>query len=273
MRDHLISDQSQTLSQIQVTSLANMTKGAPWILEQLHVRDHHILLWTTRGQGRVLLHGLRRGFGAHNAIFVPAGKVFSFELGLQVQGLATLIPNDGRATLPDRTQHLRLQDGTEQAELTAILDALRRELHQERALMSEALNAHARLLSVTLRRDIQSAGAQPPARASERIVRRFCDILATEFTSGRPMAWYADQLDITPTHLTRVCRQAAGLTAAEMLSQMVQHRARCLLRDSEAPINRVANALGFGSAAYFTRFCQQHFGASPSQLRKSAQSR
>ncbi len=263
----------QPLGQICVETLASLTKGTPWLLEQLHVRSHHILLWTTRGQGRALLHGLRRGFGAHNAIFVPAGKLFAFELGLQVQGLATLIPDDGRVTLPDRTQHLRLQDGTEQLEFTAILDALRRELHDERPFMAEALNAHARLLSVALRRDIQEAGPQPPARASERIVRRYCDILASEFTRGHPMAWYADQLDITPTHLTRVCRQSAGLTAAEMLTQMTQHRARSLLMDSDLPINRIAESLGFGSAAYFTRFCQQHFGAAPSQVRKQARSR
>ncbi len=260
----------QPLPQIRVETLAGLTKGAPWLLEQLHVRTHHILLWTTRGQGRVLLHGLRRGFGAHNAIFVPAGKLLAFELGLQVQGLAMLIPDDGRVTLPDRAQHLRLQDGTEQAEFTAILDALRRELHDQRPFMAEALNAHARLLSVALRRDLQEAGPPPPTRASERIVRRFCDILAAEYTNGHPMAWYADQLDITPTHLTRVCRQAAGLTAAEMLSQMTQHRARSLLLDSDLPINRVADSLGFGSAAYFTRFCQQHFGAAPSQVRKQA---
>lgn len=258
------------LPQIRVETLAGLTKGAPWKLEQLHVRSHHILLWTTRGQGRVLLHGLRRGFGAHNALFVPAGKLLAFELGLQVQGLATLIPNDGRVALPDRTQHLRLKDGTDQAEFTGILDALRRELHEERPLMAEALNAHARLLSVALRRDIQTAGPLPPARASERLVRRFSDILATEFTSGQPMAWYAEQLDITPTHLTRVCRQSAGLTAADMLNQMIQHRARSLLIDSDMPMNRIADAVGFGSAAYFTRFCQHNFGQSPTQLRKLA---
>ncbi len=84
------------------------------------------------------------------------------------------------------------------------------------------------------------------------------------------MAWYAEQLDITPTHLTRVCRQSAGLTAADMLNQMIQHRARSLLINSDMPMKRIADALGFGSAAYFTRFCQHNFGQSPTQLRKQS---
>lgn len=81
---------------------------------------------------------------------------------------------------------------------------------------------------------------------------------------------YAEDLDITPTHLTRVSRQCSGLTAADMLSQVVQHEARMMLNRTDLPINEVAQALGFGSAAYFTRFSQQHFGAAPSQIRKAA---
>nr|WP_279391816.1 helix-turn-helix domain-containing protein [Shimia aestuarii] len=84
------------------------------------------------------------------------------------------------------------------------------------------------------------------------------------------MATYAEELEITPTHLTRVCRQCAGLTAADMLNQMVQHEARVLLTRSDLPVQDIADYLGFGSAAYFSRFSQQHFGASPTQLRKSS---
>ncbi|MEP2530590.1 AraC family transcriptional regulator [Shimia sp.] len=259
------------LSQIKVLTLAQLTKGEPWLLEQLHVRNHHILLWTTRGQGRVLLHGLRRGFGAHNAVFIPAGKLLAFELGLQVQGQAILIPDDGRVTLPDRTQHLRLTDGLAQAELTGIFDAMRRELHEDRPFLAEAMNAQAHLMSISLRRQVQTAGPLPPAKAAERIVRRLCDLLARDFRSGQSMAAYAEQLDITPTHLTRVCRQSAGLTAADMLSQMIQHEAHSMLIHTDKPINEIATDLGFGSAAYFTRFSQQHFGHAPSQVRKRAQ--
>ncbi|MBO9477679.1 helix-turn-helix transcriptional regulator [Shimia sp. R11_0] len=262
----------QPSSQIRVMTLAQLTQGAPWVLEKLHLRDHHLLLWTTRGQGRLLLHGQRRGFGAHNAVFVPAGKLLAFELGLQVQGLATLIPDDGHVPLPSQPQHLRLQDSKSQAELTATLDALRRELEEQRPFMAEALTAQARLMSVALRRSIDAAGTAPKERAADRIVRRFCDCLAKEFATGNPMAWYAEQLDITPTHLTRACRQSAGITAAEMLSQVVQHRAHSLLRAGNWPIKKIATSLGFGSAAYFTRFCQKHFGASPSQIRKAMHS-
>ncbi|MCP9482024.1 AraC family transcriptional regulator [Shimia sp. CNT1-13L.2] len=263
--------QPHATSGIQVMTLAQLTLGGPWQLEQLHVRDHHLFLWITRGQGRILLHGLRRGYGAHNAIFVPAGKLLSMEAGRHVQGQALVIPADGRVNLPDRTHQLRIQDGLAQAELTGLFDDLRREIHENRPLLTEALTAVASLVSIWLRRQMQIAGPAGRATAAERIVRRFSDLLSEDFRSGRPMAAYAEDLDITPTHLTRVCRQCAGLTAADMLNQMIQHEARTLLTRSDLPMNEIADRLGFGSAAYFSRFSQQHFGAAPSQIRKTAQ--
>lgn len=260
----------QTLPQPLVHTIAQHTAGAPWMLELLHVRTHHLLIWTTRGQGRVLLNGVRRGFGTHNAIFAPAGKLVSIELGLQVQGLVALIPADERFSFPDRAQHLRLQDGTEQLEFIAILDALRRELHENRPFIEDALTAHTQLLSVTLRRDLLTAGDLPRAKAAQTLARAYGDLLSKHFTEGHSMAWYADQLGVTPTHLSRVCKQSAGITAADMLSQLVQHRARLLLITTDRPMRIIARDLGFGSAAYFTRFCQQHFGAPPSQIRKQA---
>lgn len=260
-------------SGIRVMTLAQMTHGGLWQLEQLHVRDHHLFIWVTRGQGRLLLHGLRRGFGAHNAIFVPAGKLLAMEIGRHVQGQAMLVPNDGRVQLPDRTQQLRLQDGLAQAELTGLFEDLRRELHESRPFATEALTAIASLVSIWLRRQMQIHGAQPRATAAERIVRRFSDLLAENYQSGRPMQDYAEELEITSTHLARVSRQCAGITAADMLSQIVQHQARLLLTATNTPINEIADSLGFGSAAYFTRFSQQHFGAAPSQIRKAESSR
>ncbi|MDO6480335.1 AraC family transcriptional regulator [Shimia thalassica] len=257
-------------SAIHVMTLAQMTLDGAWHLEQLHMRDHHLLIWITRGQGRLLLHGLRRGFGAHNAIFIPAGKLFAMDTGRHIQGQVLVVPADGRVQLPDRTQQLRMQDGLAQAELTGLFDDVRREIHENRSFLAEALIAEASLMSIWLRRQMQLVGAAPRATAAERIVRRYCDLLADSFHTGKSMASYADELEITPTHLTRVCRQCAGMTAADMLTQMIQHESRMLLKHSDMPINEIASELGFGSAAYFSRFSQQHFGASPSQIRKES---
>jgi AraC family transcriptional activator of pobA len=43
-----------------------------------------------------------------------------------------------------------------------------------------------------------------------------------------------------------------------------------MLVESDMPMRDIADTLGFGSAAYFTRFISQHSGKTPSKLRKAA---
>ena len=82
------------------------------------------------------------------------------------------------------------------------------------------------------------------------------------------MADYAETLDVTPTHLTRAVKSATGKTAADLVTERVLHEARVLLSETQQPARQIAAYLGFGSAAYFTRFIQQHTGLTPSKLRK-----
>ena len=84
------------------------------------------------------------------------------------------------------------------------------------------------------------------------------------------MAFYAKELGVTPTHLTRVVKQATGKTAAELLTERVVYAARLLLGETGHPARNIAQDLGFGSAAYCTRFMQQHTGMTPTRLRKTA---
>lgn len=255
---------------IRILTLAQMSLGESWQLELLHRRDDHVLVWTTRGQGRILLHGLRRGFGAHNAIFIPAGKLFALDMGRHVIGQALLVPADGRVSLPERTQHLRLQDGLAQGEFTGLLDMIRRETEDGKPHLDEALRTHGALVSIWLRRQVLLADPEPTLNAADRLVLKFCDLLSQRYHSGQSAADYAEELGITPTHLARVCKTRAGHSAAELITQVIQHEARRLLTRSRLPINEIASHLGFGSAAYFSRFSQQHFHRSPSQIRKLA---
>ncbi|MEO1365467.1 MAG: helix-turn-helix transcriptional regulator, partial [Pseudomonadota bacterium] len=80
----------------------------------------------------------------------------------------------------------------------------------------------------------------------------------------------AAALGVTPTHLSRACKASTGRTAAELLTERTLYAARISLMETTVPIQDIARHLGFGSAAYFTRFMQQHTGQTPSALRQSA---
>lgn len=254
--------------QIQLLTLAQLSAGQEWRLSLAHDRDHHLLIWITRGQGRLLLDGQRRGLGAYNALWIPARSLFAMELGFQCVGHAVVIPENTRLRLPDIPRQLRIREVQAQAELSALIELAQRELHQGRPLQQDALEAQAALMSVWLHRQIMSEDhitTRPNAGA--RLSARFCALLAQRHPKGGSMADHAAELGVTPTHLTRAVKAATGKSAADLLSERSCHAARRLLGETDQTAAEIAAYLGFGSAAYFTRFMQQHSGLPPSKLR------
>lgn len=262
---------NSALSDIKVMTLPQLSQGQDWRLLLAHDRPHHLLIWVTRGQGRALLDGQRRGVGTHNAIWVPAGSLFALDLGRQGMAQTVIIPPGTPLRLPEMPRHLRIRDAPVQSELSALIEAAAREQHHARPLAQDALEAHAALISVWLRRQIMQDEHVPERRnAAARLSKLYCDLLPHRFRSGAPMADYAQTLNVTPTHLTRSVKSATGKTAADLLTERVLAEARQLLIETRQPAQAIARHLGFGSAAYFTRFLQNHTGLPPSKLRGPA---
>jgi AraC-like DNA-binding protein len=172
--------------------------------------------------------------------------------------------------LPDSPQHFRLRDGKAQYELNAMLDMITREMDTATPAGLRAAHCHLGLLSVWLERQATLAGvnAKRPD-AAHRLVARFSEVMEQTFRSGANIADIAAQLDVTPTHLTRCCRAASGRSAIELLQDRRLFEARKLLLDTKMPVGDISAALGFTSAAYFTRAFQNHTGFSPSAFRKA----
>ncbi len=259
---------------IALVSLAELAKGGSWRLSLVHDRDHHLLIWITRGQGMALIDGARRGVGIHNALFIPARHLMAFDLGRQGFGLgfgqALVIPADTSLTLPTTPQHLRIRDAAAHAEISLLLEALGREQNTRRALFQSAVLANAELVAIWLRRqiDLHLENNPPPRTSAARALSRaFCVRLVTNYASPADMGDHAAALGVTPTHLARVCRAETGTTAAKLLAQRQLHAARQLLSETDVPVLDIARHLGFGSAAYFTRFIKAHTGQPPTALR------
>lgn len=257
---------------ITVSSLTQWNRLGSWRLTQLHEYDKDLLIWVTKGQGLALLQGVRRGVGAHNAFHIPAGTLFSLDTGRTGFGLVVEIPHDPSMALHDAPMLLRIRDVHAQSELTGLLDNLQRELDQDAPFAAEAARAQVSLISVWMRRQALALHGpnEPKSPAGQRLVEAFSALVSQKFRSGKPMADYAAMLGVTPTHLSRACREFAGITAADILTQRSLYEARILVETTKTPLKQISEDLGFGSPAYFSRFVAQHTGKTPSELRRQA---
>jgi AraC-like DNA-binding protein len=177
---------------------------------------------------------------------------------------------DSDFALPATTLHLRIREGQAQVELNLCLDSIHRELDSPHPGHDRAARHHIGLLGVWLERQAARVPAETLAPdAARRLVMRFTALLEKEFRSGRGIADYAAALGVTPTHLTRCCKQTCGRPASALLHDRLLFEARRMLSETDQPVGHIARDLGFTSPAYFTRAFQHQTGKTPSAFRRA----
>lgn len=254
----------------RVVPLARLAQGGRWKTEAMRSYPFPALLWFTRGQGRITVAGVTRGFGAHNLVVLPPNTMHGYEATGQVFGTAIFFPEGADLPLPAEPVHLRFREAHDQAELNLLIDNLAKELERDLPSSPRAVALHAGLLSVWLERQVD-AQARPEGRdrAAERLSAAYAALVEREFRDGLSVAEFAQKLGVTPTHLTRSCNAACGRPAHEILSDRIFFEARKLLRETEMPVKDIAESLGFHSAAYFTRAFQKAAGKPPTAFRRA----
>lgn len=262
---------------VEVTSVAQMVRGGRWRTEAMRSYDRPVLVWFTRGQGRLTIAGRSSGYGPHNLVFLPKQTMHGFTTMGPVLGSVAFLPDIPDIAWPDEPLHLRIQEARYQRELTGLIENIAREAevgdeHVERALMH-----HAGLLSVWLARTASkhaNASMQSTATrldtAAHRLAEAFTALVERDFRNPAGVQHYASLLGVTPTHLSRVCRKVAGRPALDILTDRRHFEARRLLRDTNIQISEIARQCGFASAAYFTRAFRSRSGQSPSEFRNDA---
>ena len=256
-------------SRLRLVPIPRLAVGGRWRVEAMRAISEPMFLWFTKGQGRITLAGVTRGYTAHNAIFIPAGVMHGFEVGPQVFGTAVFFGRDTTLALPETAQHLRIREVHAQQELNIILDSLQREMDSDIPAHDRATQHYLGLLSVWLERQaVKSAPEQPQPDAARRLVARYTALMEREFRKGTGVGEFAAALGVTPTHLTRCCRVACGRSAIEVLQDRRIFEARKLLAETRLPVAKIGEALGFSSPAYFTRCFQHLTGRSPTAFRR-----
>lgn len=253
----------------RVVSIPRLAQGGRWRVEAMRSLSEPLLLWFTRGQGRITVGGITRGYGTHNAVFIPAGVMHGFEVGAQTYGTAVFFGQDSGVDLPADPLHLRVRETQAQSEITTIIDAAQRELESQRPGSDRAARHHFGLIGVWIERQLAAAVAEAKRPlAAQRLARAYADLLEREFRSGQGVGDYARTLGVTPTHLSRVCNQCCGRSASDLLHDRLIFEARRLLAETKVPIGAISAELGFTSPAYFTRAFQHRTGKTPSAFRR-----
>jgi len=260
------------LSGLALANIAQNLQMGRWRTEAMRSHASPRLLFIAKGHGRITIAGLTSGYGPNNLIFIPAHTMYGYDVGPTVFGQMLSIPHAMASEWPDEVVHLRMRDVTAQKEFSMLIDGLERELNSEKDAHSRAAHYHLGLLSVYFERQIMAVPEDSTNRSAEtssaRLVAAYSDLIERDYQTDKSIAAYAEELGVTPTHLTRCCKQTCGKSALGLLSDRIHFEACTMLRETKTPVQDIAASLGFKSPAYFSRAFQSRSGKSPSTFRK-----
>ena len=104
--------------------------------------------------------------------------------------------------------------------------------------------------------------------AGSHLLQRFEALLEAHFRAHWSVADYARELAVTPTHLSRVTRAAAGEPASRLIDARVVREGRRLLAFTHLGVASIAYTLGFVDPALFSRVFTRVAGQSPRAFRQ-----
>lgn len=104
-------------------------------------------------------------------------------------------------------------------------------------------------------------------RQGDILFRRFTKLLADDNVKSRHVAFYANELCVTPKYLSAVCSKVSGRTASEWISDTVTERIRYLLAHTDKSIKEISEYLEFPNLSFFCKYVKNSLGCPPKEYR------
>ena len=103
----------------------------------------------------------------------------------------------------------------------------------------------------------------------EELFLGFQRLVTQHFTEHHDIGFYASELCITTTYLSRIVRQVSGgRTVVNYINQLLLMEASYLLRQTSLSVAQIADRLHFADTTTFGRFFTRLKGVSPKEFRK-----
>lgn len=121
-------------------------------------------------------------------------------------------------------------------------------LQSMRTLYLDAMSAHAALFE----------REEAPLRSAD-IMSRFIQMLeGGSYREHRTVAYYAQELCVTPKHLHKISTQVSGRTPSYWIQQFTVMEIRHLLMHRKLTAKEISEKLNFDNVSHFSRYVSEH---------------
>ena len=151
--------------------------------------------------------------------------------------------------------------------ITDVVEGMREikrlELPESRMLMTRLLEFLLRLLSHYRKSKLKETGA------NRRVSMQFHSDLTQHFRKHHDVGFYAERACLTPKYFSAVVKQETGHSATYWIRGKIIAEAKMLLHiRQDLSLKVIADMLGFGEQASFSRYFKRETGVSPTEFRE-----
>lgn len=102
---------------------------------------------------------------------------------------------------------------------------------------------------------------------SETIFYSFIFQLLNNFHKKRAIEYYAQQQQITASHLSKCVKQISGRSASEWISSCVANNMQIALQNRNRSIAEIADEFNFPNSSFFSQYYKRYMGTTPRDYR------
>jgi len=106
-------------------------------------------------------------------------------------------------------------------------------------------------------------------RRKDSLLYDFIQLVESEFRRERSVAYYANQLCVSPKHLSSMVKEASGRTAGDWIDSYVIMEAKALLKNTGMTVQEISQALNFANQSFFGKYFKHLTGISPRMYRST----
>ncbi|HZG55736.1 AraC family transcriptional regulator [Paenibacillus sp.] len=169
----------------------------------------------------------------------------------RVQHFTLVVPQFCKLTLPTKTYR----------NIKRLIDLNR---HHKPSLMWQQQTIFQEVLH-----DLHGEQQYRAASSSIALAEKTAQLLRERYREPLHYREIGESLNFHPTYVARCMQQVFGVTPLEYLKQYRVEQAKLLLVNTDAPVSRIAEDVGFSHMSYFTQCFAKTEGVTPSEYRKS----
>ncbi|MEP1330174.1 helix-turn-helix domain-containing protein [Pseudophaeobacter sp.] len=270
---NLFGETAELADVLHVETISSRSALHDWRLKAHRHARLHQLLFMTKGGGVAEIDGKQHPLPAPCFVNIPRGVVHGFDFKPQTNGWVITLTSDlldhflleSEGVRTPLEQPLVLPLNTD---LRRLAEQLSEEYHSQSFARAQLLRSLAGALTALVARSIFEVDrANAPAQGNP-LFARFEDMIERDFRKRRPLADYARDLAISPTHLNRIAHQSTGQAASKLINDRMLREARRMLIYTNLTAAQIAYDLGFSDPAHFSRVFAKGTGVAPKTFRQ-----